>query len=502
MVDRLVAVDDADYRLPEPVLQALGTDMGNGSTAIGETLRESFTDQARMGIVLPEGPTYDELQAACDSAASFGTRVWAAGTIETDQTLTIRSDADLSGLLYRYNGSGVAVVVKGASDSAALTAKEIRAPRIRCGTKPGNGVWAAGTVGLRLLNLSACTVYVGQTYLFETGLEVASNVTGNVYNNIFLTGLDNNKVNCWIHPSNGGWVNNNTFYGGRMSHYSNEGIAVAGTKHIYITQDSGTIANMNMFINQSIETGPGIVEYGIDVDAGMYNVFVNPRIEANGAGDLGKIAVRWGANATRNVIRDGYSLNTKLKQVWAGGGANYIDSQGLVQHMAATTDPIRQYASTVSNTTPVLGIYEPATINQTVYNALTDWSMLHSASGVHGKRKADTEDRFFLDAQNGRLYFGSGTSASTRYIGNLGSNLAIVGGSLLFSAHNTYDVGSATFAPRYLYAGTAVKTGTFATGSRPTASSVGAGATIFDTTLNKPIWSTGSAWVDSTGAAV
>jgi len=40
------------------------------------------------------------------------------------------------------------------------------------------------------------------------------------------------------------------------------------------------------------------------------------------------------------------------------------------------------------------------------------------------------------------------------------------------------------------------------TAGRPSAATVGAGASMFDTTLNKPIWSTGSGWVDATGAAV
>ncbi|WP_417462847.1 hypothetical protein [Kordiimonas sp.] len=39
------------------------------------------------------------------------------------------------------------------------------------------------------------------------------------------------------------------------------------------------------------------------------------------------------------------------------------------------------------------------------------------------------------------------------------------------------------------------------TGNRPSAASVGAGATMFDTTLGKPIWSDGSQWVDAAGAA-
>lgn len=38
------------------------------------------------------------------------------------------------------------------------------------------------------------------------------------------------------------------------------------------------------------------------------------------------------------------------------------------------------------------------------------------------------------------------------------------------------------------------------TTSRPSASILGAGATIFDTTLNKPLWSTGVDWVDAMGA--
>lgn len=46
-----------------------------------------------------------------------------------------------------------------------------------------------------------------------------------------------------------------------------------------------------------------------------------------------------------------------------------------------------------------------------------------------------------------------------------------------------------------------VRTLPVATLSRPSASVLGAGATIFDTDLNKPLWSTGIEWVDATGTA-
>lgn len=48
----------------------------------------------------------------------------------------------------------------------------------------------------------------------------------------------------------------------------------------------------------------------------------------------------------------------------------------------------------------------------------------------------------------------------------------------------------------------AVKPGAFATGSRPTPASVGESAMIYDTTLDKPIWSDGTNWRDAAGTIV
>lgn len=48
----------------------------------------------------------------------------------------------------------------------------------------------------------------------------------------------------------------------------------------------------------------------------------------------------------------------------------------------------------------------------------------------------------------------------------------------------------------------ALKVKAWTTASRPSAVTAGAGVQIFDSTLNKPIWSTGSAWVDAAGNVV
>ena len=47
-----------------------------------------------------------------------------------------------------------------------------------------------------------------------------------------------------------------------------------------------------------------------------------------------------------------------------------------------------------------------------------------------------------------------------------------------------------------------VRCASYTTATRPTASSAGAGAMIYDTTLGKPLWSNGSAWRDAAGVAV
>ncbi len=50
MVDRLVAVNDADYRLPETVLQALGADVPDAGTSLGGAVQDSMVAQGGKGI--------------------------------------------------------------------------------------------------------------------------------------------------------------------------------------------------------------------------------------------------------------------------------------------------------------------------------------------------------------------------------------------------------------------------------------------------------------------
>jgi hypothetical protein len=42
----------------------------------------------------------------------------------------------------------------------------------------------------------------------------------------------------------------------------------------------------------------------------------------------------------------------------------------------------------------------------------------------------------------------------------------------------------------------------YSTANRPSASTVGVGSAIYDTTLSKPIWSNGTVWKDAAGTTV
>ncbi len=87
MVDRLVAVDDADYRLPEPVLAALGTDMGDAGNPLGAQLsatfaREQIIDANKHGVKA-DGVTDDAAawQAVVNTAGPGSVITWTGRSI-------------------------------------------------------------------------------------------------------------------------------------------------------------------------------------------------------------------------------------------------------------------------------------------------------------------------------------------------------------------------------------------------------------------------------------
>lgn len=456
-------------------------------------------DTAALGLSLPASIGLTQIQAAADSAATFGTRLTVAGSITTSTTLTVTSDADLSGLTINYSGTGTALVV-GSAATPLRRKRFIKLPMVVNTAKAATG-WAAvaGSVGVKVINLYSCNVEVQYVSGFETGLQVTgASSQGTSYTDFFLGHLDNNKVNVQLTADSTGWVNQNTFYGGRTTHNSGEGSQVAGTRQVLISSTTNLV-NGNQFISTSLES-PDVVEYHIEC-YGQYNRFTNCRFENTGGDAHRRIWSR--GTAKGNRIDGGFNAG-QITQV-AEGTAYPFEVASDVQHRrygGDSTTSVMLLENVVSSSGPIVRtLAAGATLAGS--NPATAWTMEQTALKYKGKQAADANSRLELDHTTGRFLFGDGTTAPSKYLGDFGVAIGVNGASLYFTADNTNDIGAlSSNRPRYIRAGTAIVTKANTTAGRVAASSAGAGAHYYDTTLNKPVWSDGTNWRDATGTIV
>ncbi|WP_447948207.1 NosD domain-containing protein [Microbacterium maritypicum] len=120
MVDRLVAVDDGDYRLPDPVLAAIAADVADSSTTIGAAIDDRFGgvfDVRHFGAV-GDGIANDTtaIQAAIQAAAAVRGRVrFYPGALYSISKLLLRTGVtlDLTGAtLKARTAAGVTALVE------------------------------------------------------------------------------------------------------------------------------------------------------------------------------------------------------------------------------------------------------------------------------------------------------------------------------------------------------------------------------------------------------
>lgn len=448
--------------------------------------------------VVGDGAADDSLalQSALDSAVKSGARAFANGTFKTTRTLRVAGNADLSDATIKFSGQGAAVLV-GASGTYAIR-KMVRLPQVIAADKTRNG-WGqvSGTVGVLVQNSYNLDLTVPHIQNFETGLVIAGNGNGTSYCNVTLGHLDNNKRNLRFSADASGWSNQNNFYGGRLSHNSNEGVKVSGTRHILMDAAASKV-NANSFWGTSIES-PNIVEYHLDC-AGNDNYFVNCRWENTGTG----ARVIWREGSVGNVISHGFGSHT-INETMEAQTANLLvtrasnrmvgDGGGDPRHAVLSVE------NTASSSLPAVRIMG-AGAQSKGSDQNVEWAVEISALRLRGKRTSDAFERVSLDNVNGRVYLGDGTAAAAMYVGAFGKVMGFGGGSLGFATDNTNDLGVSAHRPRYVRAGTGVQTGAFPRKSRPSPAAAGVGTCIFDTTLGRPVWSNGSAWVDATGKAV
>ena len=484
----ILPVTSIDGQTGAVTLAELGLDptsLGNAYVGQGQVLM----DLRKQAGVVGDGVANDAaaIQTALNSAAALGLRVFARGTFKISSTVQISSAVDLSGATFNYTGAGVAVRV--GVTAGFISRQDVRLPHIIHTAKTVNG-WAqvAGSVGVEISNLYTGAVHVPRVNNFETGLKLNGLGQGVSYVNIHLGHLDNNKVNMQFSADATGWCNQNTILGGRMSHNSNEGVAVAGTRHVLMDLTPSKVNNNNFF-GTSLES-PNTVEYHLDC-AGSDNYFWGCRWENTGTG----ARIIWRADSIGNVVDNGFGVHTVVETKEAGT-ANNVRTRGtsrMVGISANATKPVLELENSFSASAPALRVFS-AGAESTGADKTTQWAVEMGVQGLKGKRPTDTNDRILADFVNGRLYVGAGTSASTRYFGNVGTEMGFSGSHVCYVTDNTYDFGLAGLRPRYIRAGTAVQTGSFTTATRPSAATAGVGAVIWDSTIGGPVWSDGAAW--------
>lgn len=437
------------------------------------------------------------LQAALDRSATYGARAYANGTFRISDTLLISDNADFSDAKFLYVGHGVALKV-GLRSGYAIR-KSVRLPHVVAAAKAAKG-WreVAGSVGVLVQNCYNVDITVPHVQNFETGLVIAGAGAGTSYCNVSLGHLDNNFRNLCFTADATGWANQNNFYGGRLSHNSGEGSVVPGSRHILIEPAANRVNN-NSFWGTSLES-PDVVEYHLDC-AGNDNYWTNCRWENTGSG----ARVMWRANSIGNVIAHGFASHT-IVETREGRTANLLTTRARTRMVGdgggrASRDAVLSLENSYSSTAPALRVMA-AGAGSDGADQSTAWAMEMTAHGLRGKRTTDDHERIGLDHLNGRLYVGTGADAPTGYFGRVGNAMGFDGGSVSFGTDNSHDLGTAGRRPRYVRAATGVQTGSFSRTARPAAAAAGIGTCIFDTTLKKPIWSTGSRWVDANGKPV
>lgn len=428
------------------------TPAGGVATDVQSKLRE-FVSVKDFGAV-GDGVTDDTaaIQAALDYGAANGIRVVGQGTFKISSKVVIKGDADFSQVTFNvFSTPAVAVEVStgNATDPTTVLSNVVvwLPKRLNNATKSGNG-WSSQGVGVRVVNAYSCQLFVGNVVNFATGLLMTSFGTGNVYNNIYLGHLENNKVNLALTPGNSGaWVNENIFIGGRFSHYSNEGTSVSGTRHILLSKATSTVNN-NLFMKPSIEGN--VPEYHVE-NGGSNNTIQQGRWEANPPKVLytADNVNQGGAN----YIFGGYGASG-IVITYAGGVLGGLNRLYGTSSDYITLNVGQKFTNQSSSASPIHLFYEAGTYPESA--ASTEWSVRHTSQSLQGKRKNDSYARLKLDYVNGRISLNNGTTENpTVHIGAYGANdIALAGASWIASTDNKYSLGTAGLRWSEVYAGT------------------------------------------------
>ncbi|TSD59866.1 hypothetical protein FFI97_006025 [Variovorax sp. KBS0712] len=411
----------------------------------------NFLTEAERVDSASGSPTIDvsaKINTAIQRAVAAGRPLDAFGTYRVGaQKIVFLGDADFSKAKFIVYGAP-AIAMEVSTGSAAnptdvLSNVVVHLPyRTENAAKPVPG-WGGQGIGARTVNTQSCRIYTGNITGFAIGFrETSYGTNGNVYNEIYIGHLENNQINLDLVPgATTSWVNENNHFGGRFSHYSGEGINVAGTRHIKFDKGINSVNN-NAFYKPSIEGNTA--EYHVE-NCGAYNTLVSARWEASPPkllynGDMT-------THGNRNFVLGGYGVQDVVVS-YAGttGGANLLVGAGVEKQEYVEG---RAVANRGGADLPYDLFYEGGTKPETA--GVNEWSMRHTSQTLRGKRKADVSERMRLDYVNGRIYLGNGTAAPVAWLQNLGNTNVGVNTSFAPNATGSLDLGLTSLKWQHVY---------------------------------------------------
>lgn len=186
------------------------------------------------------------IQLAADEASKEGKVLLLSGSFAISKSISISSNTD---------GSNSKIIFQGARNQAAIRLADIQYKSISFGdivdvkVKPelnyygGWHGWADDNyIGILVENCICCAVSVNRVVDFTVGIELrASENKGIAWNKISFEHLYSNKIGLHFNYIMGGWINANTFDGGRIDETSAKEFSSHSTVSRYgIKQTIGT----------------------------------------------------------------------------------------------------------------------------------------------------------------------------------------------------------------------------------------------------------------------
>jgi len=155
---------------------------------------------------------------------------------------------------------------------------DLHFPEIHKAPSGGNATWAQDAIGIQMTNVRNSKIRIDKVSGFWKGIVARGNQQGFVYNQIWLGNIVNCQYGLQFEFAASGWVNENTWYGGKFSDATGASTENLECVSINAGDETSVILNdHNMFIRPCLEsTNPRRTAV---IMGGTNNQFMQPRLE-------------------------------------------------------------------------------------------------------------------------------------------------------------------------------------------------------------------------------